>query len=44
MEEVTKHSKDGIASLKAGMKELKECGYVKRFPIKEKTERLANGK
>ncbi|MBG9541216.1 DnaD domain-containing protein [Bacillus thuringiensis] len=34
MEEVTKHSKDGIASLKAGMKELKECGYVKRFPIK----------
>ncbi|MGH0945153.1 hypothetical protein ACQVTS_29200 [Bacillus mycoides] len=34
MEEVAKHSKDGIASLKAGMKELKECGYVKRFPIK----------
>ncbi|PGS79282.1 phage replication protein [Bacillus cereus] len=34
MEEVTKHSTDGIASLKAGMKELKECGYVKRFPIK----------
>ncbi|MDK7443429.1 DnaD domain-containing protein [Bacillus paranthracis] len=34
MEEVTKHSKDGIASLKAGMKELKEYGYVKRFPIK----------
>lgn len=34
MEEVTKHSKDGIASLKAGMKELKECGYVKRFPVK----------
>ncbi|SFK05280.1 MULTISPECIES: helix-turn-helix domain-containing protein [unclassified Bacillus (in: firmicutes)] len=34
MEEIAKHSKDGIASLKAGMKELKECGYVKRFPIK----------
>ena len=34
MEEISKHSKDGIASLKAGMKELKECGYVKRFPIK----------
>ncbi|MGE1041232.1 DnaD domain-containing protein [Bacillus wiedmannii] len=41
MEEVTKHSKDGIASLKAGMKELKECGYVKRFPIKGEDGRIS---
>ncbi|MEC2467582.1 DnaD domain protein, partial [Bacillus cereus] len=41
MEEVTKHSKDGIASLKAGMKELKECGYVKRFPIKGENGKIS---
>ncbi|PEO58286.1 DnaD domain-containing protein [Bacillus wiedmannii] len=34
-EELSQHAKDGINSLRAGMQELKEYGYIKRFPIKD---------
>lgn len=40
MEEVAKHSKDKIDSLKSGMKELKEHGYVKRFPVKDEKGKI----
>lgn len=35
IEELTKHSTDGEKSFRAGFKELKECGYVERRPIRE---------
>jgi len=35
MEEVATHAKDKLDSLRSGMKELKEHGYIKRFPIKD---------
>ncbi|MED3126802.1 DnaD domain-containing protein [Bacillus wiedmannii] len=34
-EELSQHAKDGINSLRAGMQELKEYGYIKRFPIRD---------
>lgn len=35
MEELTKHSCDGEKAFRSGFKELKECGYVKRYPVYE---------
>lgn len=40
MEEIATHSKDKISSLYSGMKELKEHGYVKRFPIKDEKGKI----
>lgn len=41
VKEIANHSKDGEDSLRTGIKELKECGYVKRYPIKdEKTKKI----
>ncbi|PGE31553.1 DnaD domain-containing protein, partial [Bacillus wiedmannii] len=34
------HAKDGINSLRAGMQELKEYGYIKRFPIKDAKNKI----
>lgn len=39
-EELSQHAKDGINSLRAGMKELKEYGYIKRFPIRDEKIKL----
>jgi hypothetical protein len=39
--EITKHAKDGEDSLRTGIKELKENGYIKRFPVKdEQTKKI----
>jgi DnaD/phage-associated family protein len=35
IEELVTHSTDGEASFRSGLKELKDCGYVRRFPIRE---------
>lgn len=35
MEELQSHSTDGKASFQSGFKELKDCGYVERKPIRE---------
>lgn len=35
IEELVTHSTDGEASFRSGLKELKDHGYVKRFPIRE---------
>ena len=35
LDELVSHSTDGIDSLRSGIKELQEFGYVKRYPIKE---------
>lgn len=35
MEELQSHSTDGKASFQSGFKELKDCGYVERRPIKD---------
>lgn len=35
-EEIEKHATDGINSLRSGMNELKDMGYVKRYPLKDK--------
>lgn len=35
LEEVERHSTDGVTSFRSGWKELKEAGYVDRFPIRE---------
>lgn len=41
IKEIATHSKDGEDSLRTGIKELKECGYVKRYPIKdEQTKKI----
>ncbi|MEK4002976.1 DnaD domain protein [Bacillus sp. FSL K6-2822] len=40
MEEVATHAKDKLDSLKSGMKELKEHGYVKRFPVKDEKGKI----
>ena len=34
-EELSKHSIDGLASLKSGLKELKKYGYLVRYPVKD---------
>ncbi|MFB6732281.1 DnaD domain-containing protein [Bacillus mobilis] len=39
-EELSQHAKDGINSLRAGMKELKEYGYIKRFPIRDEKNKI----
>lgn len=41
MEEVATHSKDKLDSLKSGIKELKEHGYVKRYPVKNEKGKFA---
>jgi hypothetical protein len=35
IEEIVKHAKDGEAAFRSGLKELKDYGYVKRFPVRE---------
>ncbi len=40
MEEVAEHAKDKLDSLKSGMKELKEYGYVKRYPVKDEKGKI----
>lgn len=35
MEELQTHSTDGKASFNSGFKELKDCGYVERSPVKD---------
>ncbi|WP_342573740.1 DnaD domain protein [Solibacillus sp. FSL K6-1781] len=35
MEELQSHSTDGKASFQSGFKELKDCGYVERLPVKD---------
>ncbi|MDA2627470.1 DnaD domain protein [Bacillus cereus] len=39
-EELSQHAKDGINSLRAGMKELKEYGYIKRFPVRDEKNKI----
>ncbi|MGX5585886.1 DnaD domain protein [Bacillus thuringiensis] len=39
-EELSKHAKDGINSLRAGMQELKEYGYIKRFPVRDEKNKI----
>ncbi|MED2029688.1 DnaD domain protein [Bacillus thuringiensis] len=41
-EELATHAKDGIDSLKSGMKELKEYGYVKRAPIRNDKNKIVS--
>ena len=36
LDELAEHSTDGIDSLRSGLKELQQFGYVNRYPIKEK--------
>lgn len=41
IEEIASHAKDGVDSLRSGIKELSKHGYVKRFPIRdEKTQKI----
>lgn len=40
--EVAKHSTDGIKSLLSGLKELEDCGYLKRLQGKSKDGRFAD--
>lgn len=35
IDELVKHSTDGKSSFRSGFNELVQCGYVKRFPIRE---------
>ncbi|HDR8094633.1 TPA: DnaD domain protein [Bacillus cereus] len=42
MEEISTHAKDGIDSLRVGMKELKKFGYVRRFPVKNEKGKITN--
>ncbi|MED2753244.1 DnaD domain protein [Bacillus thuringiensis] len=39
-EELSRHAKDGLDSLRAGMKELKEYGYLKRFPVRDANNKI----
>ncbi|MDK3014492.1 DnaD domain protein [Bacillus sp. RB3] len=39
-EELSRHAKDGLDSLRAGMKELKEYGYLKRFPVRDDNNKI----
>lgn len=42
--ELAQHAKDGEDSLRTGFKELKELGYVKRYPVRdENTKKLKDG-
>ncbi|MBJ8022402.1 DnaD domain-containing protein [Bacillus cereus] len=42
MEEISTHAKDGIDSLRVGMKELKKFGYVRRFPVKNEKGKITS--
>ena len=39
-EELSQHAKDGINSLRSGMQELKEYGYIQRFPIRDEKNKI----
>ncbi|EJP86238.1 MULTISPECIES: DnaD domain protein [Bacillus cereus group] len=39
-EELSQHAKDGINSLRAGMQELKEYGYIRRFPVRDEKNKI----
>lgn len=39
-EELSRHAKDGLDSLRAGMKELKEYGYLIRFPVRDDNNKI----
>ncbi|MDH2862623.1 helix-turn-helix domain-containing protein, partial [Bacillus cytotoxicus] len=39
-EELATHAKDGLDSLRAGMNELKEHGYLHRFPVKDDKNKI----
>ena len=42
--ELARHAKDGEDSLRTGFKELKELGYVKRYPVRDgNTKKLQGG-
>jgi hypothetical protein len=42
-EELETHAKDGIDGLRSGLRELKECGYINRYPVKDpETGRIAS--
>ncbi|PFE05070.1 DNA-binding protein [Bacillus cereus] len=41
-EELATHAKDGIDSLRSGMKELKEYGYLKRLPIRNENNKIVS--
>ncbi|MGG1137184.1 DnaD domain protein [Bacillus mycoides] len=41
-EELATHAKDGIDSLRSGMKELKEYGYLKRRPIRNEKNKIVS--
>jgi hypothetical protein len=36
IDELVKHGTDGKDSVRAGLKELEQCGYIKRYSVKEK--------
>ncbi|HHP1050795.1 DnaD domain protein [Bacillus thuringiensis] len=41
--ELSQHAKDGEDSLRSGFKELKELGYIKRYPVRdEKSKKITN--
>ncbi|MBT2577450.1 DnaD domain protein [Bacillus sp. ISL-8] len=43
MSELSQHAKDGEDSLRSGFKELKELGYIKRYPVRdEKNKKITN--
>ena len=35
VKELSDHAKDGEDSLRSGIKDFKECGYLKRYPVKD---------
>ncbi|MCP9280659.1 DnaD domain protein [Bacillus wiedmannii] len=41
-EELATHAKDGLDSLRSGMKELKEYGYLKRLPIRNEKNKIVS--
>ncbi|MGE7881672.1 DnaD domain protein [Bacillus sp. NPDC094077] len=41
-EELATHAKDGLDSLRSGMKELKEYGYLQRLPIRNENNKIVS--
>lgn len=41
-EELATHAKDGLDSLRSGMKELKEYGYLQRLPIRNNNNKIVS--
>ncbi|MDJ1474360.1 DnaD domain protein [Bacillus sp. LS15-K4] len=41
-EELATHAKDGLDSLRSGMKELKEYGYLQRLPIRDDNNKIVS--